>query len=352
MVRPWLYSLAGLFGFVLVAYVVIVYGLPLVMPFAVALIVAELINPVVDRLTFRGRVPRSLVVSLVLLIFVGILTLAFTAAVARLVEEVRSVVSQLPFMYDMALDLSEVFAEQFGRFSENLPDAVRSMLTENLTSFQKFVSAQAQRLVGALGVVSSLPSFITNLLIALIATFFMSRDKREISAFLISLFPRIWHDQLRRVKEDVWTSTMGWAKAQFALIFLTMVQTIIGLEIIGAEYAVTMGVIVGVADVMPVLGPAAVYLPWLAYVFITGNTAFGVKLLILYVTVAAVRQVLEPKLVGDQIGLHPLAILLALYLGFQFFGAVGFLVGPLLAILLKSLMESGLLPIFQDRKPK
>lgn len=60
------------------------------------------------------------------------------------------------------------------------------------------------------------------------------------------------------------------------------------------------------------------------------------------------RQVLEAKLVGEKIGLHPLAVLVSLYLGFQFFGALGFVVGPILAILLKSMISSGLLPIFQD----
>ena len=352
VIRRWLFSLAGLAGFLIVTYVVLTYGLPLILPFAIALVVAELINPLVERVTFRGKVPRGIAVSIVLLFFVGLLTTAVTVAIARLVAEIQGVIGQLPYLYAIGVDAGTLFAEQFSVFNASLPAAIQEMLSQNLTQLQTWAGAQLKNLGSVLGVVGSLPTFITNLLIALVATFFMSRDKREIADFLIALFPREWHDQIRTVKDEVWSSTMGWAKAQFMLILLTMIQTMIGLKLIGANYAVTMGVLVGVADLMPVLGPAAIYVPWIAYSLLFGNTIFGIKLIVLYAIVAGIRQVLEAKVVGDQIGLHPLAILVSLYLGFQFFGPLGFVVGPLMAILLKSMIKSGLLPIFQESKPK
>lgn len=351
MVRSWLYSLLGLAGFLVGVWVLLNYGLPLVLPFVVALIVAELIDPVVSRLSGRKRLPRTLAVTVVLLTFVVIFTTALTVGIARLVQEIRGVVDNLPYLYGYALDVGRTFAEQFGRFNDSLPGSIQDMLAKNLTSVQSNLEKSLPGAAKALGVVSSVPSFVTNLLIALISTFFISRDREAIGHFLLSLFPSVWRPQLRKVKEDVWTSTMGWAKAQFMLIMLTMVQTIIGLSLVGANYAVTMGVIVGVADVMPVLGPAAVYVPWILYSLIFGSKIFGLKLLVLYAIVAGIRQVLEAKLVGDQIGLHPLAILLSLYLGFHFFGALGMVAGPLIAILLKSMIKSGLLPIFQDDPP-
>ena len=79
---------------------------------------------------------------------------------------------------------------------------------------------------------------------------------------------------------------------------------------------------------------------------------FAVKLLIVYATVSALRQMTESKVVGDQVGLHPLAVLLSIYLGIKFFGALGVVFGPLITILLKAMITSGLLPIFTDAKPK
>ncbi|HYF95542.1 MAG TPA: sporulation integral membrane protein YtvI [Symbiobacteriaceae bacterium] len=351
MVRPWLYSLLGLAGFLAGVYLLLQYALPLVLPFVIALVIAELMDPIVNRLSGKKKLPRTIAVSLVLLTFVVIFTTAATVGIARLVEEIRGVVQRVPHLYAIAMDMGARFAEQFSRFNEALPGSIREMLAANLADVQTSLQHSLEGAASALGVVSSVPAFVTNMLIALIATFFISRDRAMIGEFLLSLFPSVWHGKLRRVKDDVWSSTMGWAKAQFMLILLTMIQTIIGLSLIGANYAVTMGVVVGIADMMPVLGPAAIYLPWILYSFIFGSKIFGLKLLILYAVVAGIRQVLEAKLVGDQIGLHPLAILLSLYLGFTFFGALGVVAGPLITILLKSMIKSGLLPIFQDDPP-
>lgn len=348
MVRPWLYSIIGLVGFLIGTYLLIVYGLPLVLPFFIALVVAELLDPLVHFLTWKGRVPRGIAVGLVLFLFVGLITTAMTAAVARLVQEIEAAIIYFPLLYAGALDLIASFSEGFGTFSATLPESIQQMLMDNLYVLMESVKERLPGVLGTLGVVSSVPMFITNLIVALIATFFISRDRRIINDFLLSLFPSIWRPKLRRVKVDVWSSTMGFAKAQAMLIMMTMVQLMFGLWLIGADYWAMMGVLVGIADILPLLGPATIFIPWILYNLIFGSKIFALKLLVLYGVVASVRQVLEAKLVGEKIGLHPLAVLVSLYLGFQFFGALGFVVGPILAILLKSMISSGLLPIFQD----
>lgn len=314
------------------------------LPFAVALIAAELMDPLVAVLTFRLRVPRSIAVTLILVIFVGLITTALTAAVARLVHEIQAVIVNLPDTYNALLELGTRFADQFGTFRESLPISIQDLMEKNLSALESAVSASLKSTASLLGSVSSVPTFLANTLVAIIATFFISRDRRQIGGFLLSLFPRGLQPSISQVKNEVWSNALGFARAQLTLILITMVQTIIGLALIGSNYALLMGVVVGVADLMPVLGPAAVFLPWILYSFLMGSTSFGLKLLALYVIVAGVRQVLEPKLLGEQLGLHPLTILLSIYLGFQFFGALGFVVGPLLAILLKAMIRSGLLP--------
>lgn len=344
MTRSWLIATGSLVGFLIASYFLIIYGLPLFLPFAVALIAAELMDPIVSLLMFRGRVPRSIAVTIILMLFVGLITTAFTVAVARLVLEIQSVITNLPETYSTLLELSERYAEQFGTFRETLPQSVQDLLETNLASMESTVSKSLESTAKLLGTVTSVPAFLANTLVAIIATFFISRDRRQIGNFLLSLFPRALQPGISQVKNEVWSNALGFARAQLTLILMTMVQTIIGLALIGSNYALLMGVIVGVADLMPLLGPAAVFIPWILYSFLMGSTSFGLKLLILYVIVAGVRQVLEPKVVGEQLGLHPLTILLSIYLGFQFFGALGFVVGPLMAILLKAMIRSGLLP--------
>lgn len=352
MVMPWILSVLGLAAFLVGAYLIIVYAFPVIGPFVVALLIAELVEPVVSFLNRRLRLPRGLAVFVVLAVFIGLLSIALIAGISKLIQEIEAFIENLPFMYNAALDLVDHFSVEFGAFSASLPTYIQDLITENLAYFENALNRVLPKLTGTLGIVTSLPGLFTSLLIAALATFFMSRDRRMIGQFLLSLFPEAWQPKMRVVKADVWTSTMGWAKAQMLLITLTMVQSIIGLKLIGAKYAVLMGFVVGVADVLPILGPASVYVPWIIFSFVFGDKVFGLKLLILYLLVAGVRQVLEPKVVGDRVGLHPLATLFALYVGIQFFGALGVVIGPLLAILLKSMIQSGLLPIFQERRPK
>lgn len=349
MIRPWLIAVGSFLTFLVASYFFFTYGLGLILPFAIAFVLAELVDPLVTGLTKKGRLPRSVSVALVLTVLLGLVATGLTAAIARLVLEIQLVITQLPYLYTIGQDIAVRLSEQFGAFHATLPASVQQILATNLASLQKTLSTNLPSVARTLGAFSGLPALLTNLLIAVIATFFLSRDRRQIYDFLLTLVPVDWRPKFRQVKVEVWTSVIGFAKAQFFLISLTMVQSVIGLALIGSDYALLMGVVVGIADVMPLLGPATVYLPWIAYSFLFGSKVFGFKLLALWFFVAGVRQVLEPKLVGDQIGLHPLAILLSIYLGFQFFGALGFVVGPLMAILLKAVVRSGLLPAISDR---
>lgn len=351
LVRSWLLSIAGLIGFLVGAYVLLTWGLPLLLPFVLAAILAELIDPAVELFTFKNKIPRGIAVTVILSIVVGILTLAITAAIGRLIQEIEAIIVQLPYLYAMAMKLGARFAEQFGAFHDTLPASIQSLLRDNLGLLQGRLEQYLPRVVGKLGKISSIPALMANLLVMIIATFFISRDKRIISDFVLSLFPKTWRPKLQTVKGDVWSSTIGWAKAEAFLVVLTTLMTIVGLTILGSNYSVLIGLIVGVADLLPVVGPATIVIPWAIFSFVAGNKWFAFGLIALYAFNSGVRQVLQAKLVGDQAGLHPLAILVSIYLGFQFFGALGFLAGPLLAILLKAMIKSGLLPIFQEQRP-
>lgn len=352
MDRTWLFSVLGLAGFLLVSWALLTYGLPIVFPFVLALLVAELMEPLVSWLVRRARMPRSLAVVVMLVIVLGALGGLFTVGIAYLVGEIRTLISNLPYLYSTGLDLSGQLLTQLEELVGNLPETVQQQINANLDKLQSNLGGYLETLAGKLGFVTSVPGFLINVVITFVATFFMARDRAQIGAFLLSLFPVRWRDQIRQVKTEVWNNAIGWAKAQALLILLTTVISMIGLSIIGANYVALAGLLIGLMDVLPIVGPGAVFVPWALYSAVTGSFWFGVKLLILYATVSAARQVLESKLVGDRVGLHPLAVLLSIYLGIKFFGALGVLFGPLITILLKAMITSGLLPIFPDESRK
>lgn len=346
MDRAWLYSVLGLAGFLVVSWALITYALPIVMPFVLAWVLAEMMDPAVTWLVRRARMPRSLAVAVVLLFFVGIMVALFTVGVAYVVGEIRALIRNLPYLYAAGLDISSQVLLYLEDLVGSLPESVQVTIGENLGKLQANLGTYLETLARRLGFITSVPGFLINLIITFVAAFFITRDRQEIGAFLLSLFPAKWRDQLRQVRVEVLTNAMGWAKAQVLLILMTMLVSMLGLAIIGADYVVLAGLAIGLLDILPIVGPGALYAPWILYSAFTGRLAFGVKLLIVYAVVSALRQVLESKVVGDRVGLHPLAVLLSIYLGIKFFGALGVVFGPLITILLKAMVTSGLLPIF------
>src|SRR5690606_27870815 len=116
----------------------------------------------------------------------------------------------------------------------------------------------------------------------------------------------------------------------------------IGLSLLRSPYAMLLAVLSGLLDLLPVLGPGLIFVPWLLYHFILGDALFGLGLALVYAAISFIRTVLEPRIIGERAGLHPLTALIALYVGLKLFGMAGFVIGPLSAILLKSLARVGL----------
>lgn len=349
-VSAWLWSVAALAGFLVLSYAAVRWALPLVLPFVLGAILAEFVNPAVDFLsrgTGRFRVPRALASAVVLLAGAGVLGGLLVLGAARAVAEIQALAQALPYYYAATVDLLSRLARETGGMPATLPEALRSFLTGNPEQVQRILGEVSGALTRIVQVLAALPVILTNLLIAFVAAFFLSRDREAIGRFFLGLLPPGARPKVSQVKADVWNTAMGFLKGLFVLVSVTTVLSVTGLTLVRADYALLMGLLVGLADVVPVVGPGAVYLPWAAVELLSGDRLMALKLVFLYAGIVGVRQVLEPKVLGQHTGLHPLAILLSMYLGFQLLGGWGFIMGPLIAALLKSVVGSGLLPLFR-----
>jgi predicted PurR-regulated permease PerM len=147
-----------------------------------------------------------------------------------------------------------------------------------------------------------------------------------------------------QVKAEVMGSTLGLLKTQFVLVSLTFFVTLLGLTLLGVPYALTISFLAAILDVLPVVGPAIIFLPWAVGLFLTGQYMTGVWIAVLYGSIALLRALAHPYVLGGTLGLHPLAALLSLYLGARLFGPAGLIWGPLILVVLKAAIRSGLLP--------
>ncbi len=348
--RHFLYSLWALALFFGAMYLVWAYLLPFVLPFGLGVFLALIIDPAVDIMEHRWKIPRGLAVWTTLTALMIILGLLVIGIVGVVRIELEGIIASMPGYSERAQNTLLALGQSLGALRAQLPDGVQLALNEQVDAFYRGVNVWAGEILGAITALSALPGVLINLIITVVATFFFSRDKRVIGRFILSLLPPDWQGRVNSAKAEVFLAAIGVVKAQLSIMFVSTLLTVIFLNLFGSRYALTAGLLVGALDVLPVLGPGMVFLPWGLGEILAGDRFFGIWLLVFYAALTAVRQVIEPKLVGDRIGLHPLATLLALYLGLLIFGASGVVYGPLTVIILKAVVRSGLIPLFSYKR--
>lgn len=335
----------------IIAYLIFKYVAPLVAPFIVALFLAFLIEPVVAFLQRRLKMPRGPSVGISMLAVFGGFGLLIVLAVTRLIIELVHLSAYLPNYINNIKEMFVAWRYQAEAYYLALPADVLNFINDRLSNSAYSLDAllaKAQSATGSvldfvMGIVSAVPVLVILIVISGIATYFISKDKKLIVVFWLNSIPAPWGRKSMDIVKEVFEAMIVYVRAQALLITITFVQTLIGLYLIGAPYALIMAIIIGVFDLIPILGPSAIYLPWVAWEFASGNSVFAIKLLILYGIVIVVRQILETKIVSSSMGLHPLATMLAMYVGLQLLGATGVIAGPLFLIAVKAFASAGLL---------
>lgn len=343
---------------VLVAgYLAIKYLFGYFMPFIIALVLAALIDPLVQFGEKKLKLGRGLAVFLVLSVFLLLITLVIFLGLSRVYIELSRLKDNLP---DYQVIGSKIYfnltnSEQIKEWLDSWEKLSKQPFFASLNSnLQSLYEQLQQGLVGVvtqiLKSVNRLPGLLTILLISLVATFFISRDKELILNFVLKFFPLEWRRRILEVKDEIYSAGIGFVRAELILISITTVISMVGLTILGSEYGIILGLTAGLLDLIPIIGPGLIYIPWTLYSFITGNVSFGFGLLVVYTIMAGVRQVTEAKIVGESIGIHPLATLISMYIGLKLFGIAGFIIGPGVVIIGKALYKTGLITIILGNK--
>lgn len=321
----------------------VVFGklISITIPFVAAALLALLIEPVVQWLSARARISRPLAVGLTIMVMLGTLSLLAVLVTFRLIRELVDLSVSLPRYVKPVQEFIIYTFQKSKLLYFSLPPEITGRITENLSTFTGALSDFASTLAHFLiNFASALPGAVLGIIVTVIATYFFSRDRSLIVKLWVKAIPHPWGEKSLAVVREIAYAFLSYVRAQSFLVSLTTVQAILGLYIIGAEYALTVGFLIGVFDMIPVLGPATIIIPWAIWSFIIGNTALGVKLLVLYLLIWMVRQFLEARVVAANLGLHPLAVLVAMYVGLRLLGVPGLIFGPIILIAMQATLRA------------
>ena len=322
------------------------YLLPVLLPFLLGAALALAAEPLVGLLNRRLKLPRFLAAC------IGV-TAVFILLIALLVMLAALVIREAGQLARIMPDIVESTRQGLGslenwllNMAASAPDGVRPVLEGaviNLfsgsdTTIGKFTEALLGVAAGVLGwVTNSALTFATSVL----AAFMISAKLPRIKEWIRGHLPPVWRERYFPALKGLKDALIGWLTAQLKLSGVTLILLFIGFWALRIPYAPVWAVAVAFVDAFPVLGTGTVLIPWSVICLLQGETARGAGLLGLYAVVWLIRSVLEPRLLGKELGLDPLVTLLAMYAGYKLFGFLGMILSPLLAVAAVRLLKAG-----------
>ena len=316
--------------------------LPVLLPFLLGFALAALAEPVIRMLHARCRLPRgaaaAITVTLLLLLLGCALTLLLRVGGVELGRLSARLPALLTAMKEPLAALRSWLLRLAGRVPDGLGDALREFV-EDLFSGTSSLLAQGSDFVfaAASAAVTSLPGIFLFLVTAVVSSFMFASERETVCAWLQSRLPKAWKTKLTVLRSHLRRAIRGWLRAELRLMGITFALLSGGLCVLGVDAPLLLGALIAVVDALPVFGTGTVLIPWGLWHLVQGEQVLGAGLLVLYGIAAAVRTSLEPRLVGQQIGLHPLLALLSMYAGFRLFGLGGMILLPITAILARQL---------------
>ena len=335
------------------AFVVLRYALPMLAPFVIGAVIAYLLRHPIRLLNRRLSIPYKGAAVLVVLLFYGVIGTLLVLLSVKAANWVISTVTLLPTMYQIhALPFFDEVSHNLERIFRDLDPEVMASL-ENLgdqllASAGNLISSLSGSAVGVLsGAATSLPGLFIKLVLMIISTFFIAIDYETLKAFILRQLSEKVKTLLWEIKHYV-AGTLWVCIRSYALIMsITCVELSIGLSIVKIEHAVLIALLISVFDILPVLGTGGIMIPWTVLTAIQGNFPLALGLLIIYVVITIIRNILEPKIVGGQLGLHPIVTLASMFAGVQLFGVIGLFGFPIGLSLLRHLNDHGVIKVLK-----
>jgi sporulation integral membrane protein YtvI len=345
-------------GIVLLSIVLLFYLSKVTYPFLIGFAIAFLINPAVNFLEQKGRMPRLLAVFIALILIFAIFAGLITLLIAEIVSGADYLAKVVPAHLDTLITHIEVFIagqiipiyNQLTSIFNNLGTGQQDTIMTNIENVGRNIGSTLGTFIQSFfekipNILSWFPNAATVTIFSLLATFFISKDWYRLSGKFGNLLPSRAKTSSRTVMADLKKALFGFIKAQATLVSFTTVIILIGLLILRIDYAITIAFITGIVDIIPYLGTGLIFVPWIIFEAISGDMGMAIGLGILYLIVIVQRQIMEPKVLSSSIGLDPLATLVALFVGFKLIGFLGLIVGPVTLVIISTLHRAN---VFRD----
>lgn len=322
------------------------------LPFIIGLVVAIILQNPVAYLTEKTKMPRAvwsiLLVLAVLVTLFGVVGLGIWWICSEAEGFANWLTSLVPEIQNSFNDISKWIES----LSKNLPegvggallDAPAAVIEELMTGVADAATGFAQTFIlGGSGI-------LVSIIFSVVASCYITMEYNKISGFILNQLSDRKGAILIHAKNLFVTNILKMLRGYAIIMFITFVELFLGLTLLNIEYALTLAVIIAILDILPVIGTGAVLIPWGIISMLMGNIFTGIGLIVLYFVIIVIRNVIEPRIIGKQVGLPPIVTLIAMYVGLKTFGVVGMMLFPVVTIILVKMQDIGIIHLWNAPK--
>ncbi len=317
------------------------------LPFVIGWIVALIANPLVRILEKKVKILRkhssAIIIVIVIAAIVGIVYLV----ISMLVRESKQLAGDWPNILEQLglqltqlshriQELSSYMPEPIQQFINNLLDSISRNLTEYELKENILTFSVASNLA------QNIAEFFLTLIISILSAYFFIAKRDDIILNIRKIMPSSIVDGWHFIYENFTKAVGGYFKAQFKIMIVLSVIMFAGFEILSVSYSILLALGIAFLDFLPVFGTGAVLWPWALLDMLSGNYFRAVGLVVIYLTCQIIKQILQPKMVGDSIGISPLSTLVFLYIGYRLYGVVGMIIGVPVGMVIVNLYRIGM----------
>ena len=330
------------------------------MPFLIALIIATIMEPFIRFIMRKTKFTRKTSAIIGLIIVFSIICGLLGWGITVIITESSKLLSNLNQYIEIISNKMDYLINNFDLRRIEIPDEIRGIVenssNELISTGTSYVKAF---LTSLLNTISMIPTFFIYFIITILATYFICTDRLFILAELEHHFPKFWVKKFNNHFKEICKSLGGYLKAEVILIILSFFIVLIGLYIFkfigfNISYPLLVALGIGFIDALPILGSGTVMIPWGIITGLNGDFNFAVAIIVLYLIVVIARQLIEPRIVSGQIGIHPLFTLIAMYAGFKIIGIAGLIIGPIVLIIynniFSNMIDRGVIKTIFERK--
>lgn len=306
-------------------YLGLQYLLPISVPFIFGILVAWLVIRISKKLNYPHKLFR---IALAFLVY-GIIGLVIALLITKGVSLVTNLLKWIPQVYDSKLlpFITLVYnwcMESIQMLNPTLRSTLVMVLESALSALKNLISTLSSAAVGLVsGIATGVPNLVLSLLAMIFSTVFVVGDYEQIYSFTQTYIP-VGIRKIVTLVRSYLTDTLFVVIRSYTLIMmLTFVELSILFTVFGIQKAFLKAAVIAIFDIMPILGTGGIMIPWFVISFALGHTAQGLKLLVIYAIVTVVRNYVEPRIVGVQLGLHPIITLVSMFIGLRLFGFWG-----------------------------